>query len=205
MKPTGVEYFVYPEKGGLIRDPDTIASHLQPGAANAELLQNTVELTLTADLAADGELLAEVAITNTEAGHHVPTDYPGRQMILVVTARDEEGDALALADGPTLPAWCGDQAGEAGVAYAKVLRDVETGESPAVNYWKQTLIESDNRLAALEADRSTFRFAAPAEGDCVEVSAVVLFRRLYQDLAREKGWETPDITMEEATVRVSLP
>ncbi len=196
MAPTGVEYFVYPEKGGLTRDPDSIASHLQPGAADVDLLQDTIELTLALEPTSDGSVTATIEITNTKAGHHVPTDYPGRQMILVVTATDEDGTELPLLSGPTLPDWCGDQAGLPGVAYAKILRDVMTDEFPVVNYWKQTLIESDNRIAALETDRSVYRFAV--DSGPVTVRAVVLFRRLFQNLAEAKAWETPDILMEEA-------
>ena len=201
MAPTGVDYFVYPEKGGLIRDPDTIPSHLQPGAADVALLQDTVEMAL--DLAAEDEGLvtAAIAITNTKAGHHVPTDYPGRQMILVVSAIDEAGDELPLVEGPVLPDWCGNEAGRPGVAYAKVLRDVVTGESPVVNYWKQTLIESDNRLAAFETDRTSYRFAAGT--GTVTVRAVILFRRLFQELAEAKAWDMPDILMEEAGVSIT--
>ena len=202
MAPTGVEYFVFPEKGGLIRDPEGIASHLQPGAADVELLQNTVELTLTAEPGDDGSIRADVSVANTEAGHHVPTDYPGRQMILVVRAVDGAGRELALVDGPVLPDWCGREAALPGVAYAKILRDVATGESPVVNYWKQTLIESDNRLAAFETDRSAYRFAA--DSDRVTVRATVFFRRLFQDLAETKAWDMPDILMEEAEVSLDL-
>jgi len=185
-----------PESGGVERDPMTIHAHTQRGAADVELLQDTVELSLSVDAANDGSIVAKVSIKNTKAGHHVPTDYPGRQMILVVSATNLDGTALPLAEGPTLPDWCGDQSGLPGVAYAKVLRDVETGESPVVNYWKQTLIESDNRLAAFEVDETAYRFRG---GDgATTVRATVLFRRLFQDLADAKGWNMPDILMEEA-------
>ena len=193
---------VAPGKGGVERDPMTIHAHTQPGAADVDLLQDTVDLTLHLKPTDDGFVEATVAITNTKAGHHVPTDYPGRQMILVVTATDEDGTELPLVDGPTLPAWCGDQAGLPGVAFAKVLRDVETGEFPVVNYWKQTLIESDNRIAALAIDRSEYRFAGGAGS--ATVRAVVFFRRLFQDIAEAKAWDMPDIQMEEAEVSVSL-
>jgi len=202
MKPTGIDYFVYPEKGGLIRDPDLIASHHQPGAADVDLLQNTVEMTLDLSTEEDGSVTATVTITNTNAGHDVPTDYPGRQMILVVSAIDEAGNELALIEGPVLPGWCGDEAGLPGVAYAKVLRDVETGEFPVVNYWKQTLIESDNRIAAFDTDRSIYRFH-PAE-ETITVRAVVLFRRLFQKLAKAKAWDMPDILMKETEATISL-
>jgi hypothetical protein len=202
MKPTGVDYFVFPEKGGLIRDPQLIASHLQPGAADEELLQNTVNMTVSARQAVD-RLQVTVTITNTEAGHHVPTDYPGRHMILTVTAMDEEGEDLAQLAGPTVPQWGGEQAGLPGTAFAKVLRDVETGESPVVNYWKQALIVSDNRIPALGSDASAYIFAAPRTGGLVTVKTELRFRRVFQDMLDLKGWDTPDIMMEEE--RIVLP
>jgi hypothetical protein len=198
MVPSGVEYFVFPEKGGLIRPGGIISSHLQPGAANVSLLQDTVDLELNVRVPGEGAVTAQVMITNSKAGHHVPTDYPGRHMILVVSAMDDRGNELALLEGPVLPFWCGDQAGLPGVAYAKVLRDVATNEFPVVNYWKQTLIESDNRIAAYETDESTYRFIVPAGAQEVRVSALLLYRRLFQDIADAKGWGMPDILMEEA-------
>jgi len=133
MVPTGVDYFVFPEKGGLIRDPALIASHLQPGAADEELLQNTVSMTVSAQQVM-GHLRVTVTITNTDAGHHVPTDFPGRHMILAVTATGGQGQALSLQGGPTVPDWGGAQAGQPGTAFAKVLHDAQTGESPVVSY-----------------------------------------------------------------------
>ena len=125
MKPTGVDYFVFPEKGGLIRDPNLIASHLQPGASDVELLQNTVSMTISAQQAGD-IVQVTVAITNTQAGHHVPTDFPGRHMILVVKATDDQQQDLVWVGGPVVPDWGGDMAGRPGRAFAKVLRDLES-------------------------------------------------------------------------------
>jgi len=198
MAPTGVSYFVYPEKGGLIRDPDSIPSHLQPGSADVDLLQNSVEMTLDLETSSEGSLTATVAITNAYVGHHVPTDYPGRHMILIVSATDESGNDLEVSEGPILPDWCGGQSGLPGVAYAKILKDVETGEFPVVNYWKQTLIVSDNRIPAFATDSSTYRFAAAPEAGEIRVHAVLLYRRLFHDIAEAKAWDTPDILMEEA-------
>ena len=203
MKPTGVDYFVFPEKGGLIRDPQTIASHLQPGAADVELLQNTVSMIPSARQVADN-LQVTVTITNTEAGHHVPTDFPGRHMILVVTATDEQGHALSQQSGPTVPDWGGVEAGLPGKAFAKVLRDVETGESPVVSYWKQALIVSDNRIPAFESDTSAYTFAAPRSGGAITVTAELRFRRAFQDVLDVKGWDTPDIVMERETVTMAV-
>ena len=202
MAPTGVDYFVFPEKGGFIRDPALIASHLQPGASDLELLQNTVSMTVSAQQVKNS-LQATVTITNTDAGHHVPTDHPGRHMLLVITARDKLGRALSLQSGSTVPDWGGAQAGLAGKAYAKVLRDVETGQSPVISYWKPTTIVSDNRLPAMGSDTSVYTFDVPAVGSPVTISAELRFRRLFQDAMDAKGWYTPDIVMEEAQVELS--
>jgi hypothetical protein len=197
MAPTGVDYFVYPEKGGLIRPPQLIASHLQPGASDAELLQNTVSMTISTQQVVD-RLAVTVVITNTGAGHHVPTDFPGRHMILVVEATGGEGQALTLLDGSTVPGWGGAQAGLPGKAFAKVLRDAQTGEWPVVSYWKQTFLVSDNRIPAMGGDASTYEFALPSASGAVTVTAELRFRRVFQGVTDARGWDKPDIVMEEA-------
>lgn len=203
MVPTGVDYFVYPENGGLIRDPDLIASHLQPGAADEELLQNTVVMSLDARQIVE-ELRVTVTITNTEAGHHVPTDFPGRHMILTIVAIDGEGRVLSQLGGPTVPEWGGPEAGLPGTAFAKVLRDIESGEAPVVTYWKQAVIASDNRIPAMGSDTSTVTFASPAAGGAVAITARLRFRRTFHDTLDTRGWDTPDILMEEKTVSLPL-
>ena len=143
-----------------------------------------------------------MVITNTGAGHHVPTDYPGRHMILTVEA-SAGGQPLALTSGDIVPAWGGVEAGLPGKAYAKVLRDVLSGEAPVVSYWKQALIDSDNRIPALAADRSSYRFAAPAGGEPVTVQASLRLRRVFQSVMDAKGWDMADIMMEEAEVTLN--
>ena len=202
MAPTGVDYFVYPEKGGFIRDPALIASHLQPGASDVELLQNTVSMTVSAQQVM-GCVQATVTITNTDAGHHVPTDHPGRHLLLVITAEDGPGQALPQRGGPTVPDWGGAQAGLTGKAYAKVLRDEESGESPVVSYWKPTTIVSDNRIPAMASNTSVYTFAVPAAGGPVTVTAQLRFRRLFRAVMDAKGWDTPDVVMEEAQAALS--
>jgi len=146
-----------------------------------------------------GELVSvTVTITNTEAGHHVPTDQPGRHLILTVEAEDGQGQALTLQAGPLVPEWGGAQAGLPGKAFAKVLRDVQTGDAPVVSYWKQALIASDNRIPALGNDRSVYAFAAPPASGPVTVVAELRFRRAFQAVLDAKGWNEPDIVMEQA-------
>jgi hypothetical protein len=201
MPPTGETYFALPQVGGLAHPPERIPSHLQLGATSVELLQNTVTLTLSAHQVAN-QVEVTVTITNAHAGHHAPTDFPGRHMILVVTATNEQEQTLLLHSGPTVPQWGGAQAGLPGRAFAKVLRDVQSGESPVVSYWKQALIVSDNRIPALESDTSLYTFAAPVGGGPLTISAQLRLRRAFQAVMDAKGWTDPDIVMEQEQIEL---
>jgi len=100
----------------------------------------------------------------------------------------------------------GRRAGAAGKAYAKVLQDVAAGEAPVVTYWKQTLIIEDNRIAAAEADRSSYLFSRERiENGKITVTARLLFRRAFQEIQAKKEWQTPDILMEEVVVSIEAP
>jgi hypothetical protein len=194
MRPNGDDYFALPEKGGLIHPPESIPSHLQLGARDGQFLQETVSMTVSAEQHL-GRLDVTVTITNSQAGHHLPTDYPGRHMILTVAVEDGAGQPLTLLSGPVTPALGGDLAGRPGILYAKILRDVASGEQPVVSYWKQTAIASDNRIPALGASRSSYSFQLPAGASQVTVRADLILRRLFQPLADEKGWDLPDMPM----------
>ena len=95
-----------PKWAGCPHPPETIPSHLELGATSPELLQDAVKLGVTSQ-EAGGQLEVTVTITNTGAGHDIPTDFPGRQMLLLVTATDEVGQNLAQITGPIIPAWGG--------------------------------------------------------------------------------------------------
>jgi hypothetical protein len=103
-----------------------------------------------------------------------------------------------------VPEWGGAQAGLPGQAFAKVLRDVQSGETPVVSYWKQALIASDNRIPALGCDHSAYMFVAPPEGGPVTVAAELRFRRTFQAVMEAKGWNEPDIVMEQAYTTIGI-
>jgi hypothetical protein len=198
MPPNGDTFFALQEVGGLPHPPESIPSHLQVGAENAELLQNSVEL--FADMIQiGGRIQVSVNVTNTDVGHHVPTDHPGRHLILKVQLLDAQNQPLTQVAGSLVPTWGGDQAGESGKAYAKVLRDVVSGNYPVVSYWKQTSIVSDNRIPAGGTDSSNYTFLAPPAGEKVRLIVELRFRRLFNDLLSSKKWGSEDIIMEQAS------
>lgn len=207
---------VAPDAGGVERDPLTIPAHTFPGAANEELLQNAVTMTATARLEGDA-VVVQVDITNDKTGHHVPTDSPLRHLILLVCATDAQGNTLQQLDGPTVPEWggVGDPAqgpalsaaegyypGLPGKGFAKILEELWTEVSPTGAYWNPTRVLSDNRLAAFATDTSTYTFAAPTEGE-VAVEVSLLFRRAFKELMDQKGWDVPDIVMEQEVITLS--
>jgi hypothetical protein len=198
MLPVENDYFVFLEQGGLRRAYKPVHNHYMPGAADEALLQNSVTMTTAARLEGE-EVWVEVGVTNDKTGHHVPTGTPLRHMILVVEVVDAGGKRLPLRDGPVLPDWTGDYAGEAGRYYAKVLKDEWTGESPTGAYWRDISLVEDTRLAAFATDVSQYTYAAPVDGP-VTIEVRLLFRRAFQQLMEWKGWDDPDILMEEATI-----
>ena len=198
MRPDGVTTNFAPRRGGVERDPHTIATHGFPGASAEALLRDTAELGVTAEWDGD-HVVVEVEIENAKAGHHLPTGSPLRQVLLMVTATDEQGQALRLQTGPTLPAWAGDVAGLPGVYFAKILEQLWTGEMPAAAYWMPTRIVEDTRLPAHATGASRYVFGASGNAN-ITVEARLIFRRAYFELMRQKGWETPDILMEHEVV-----
>lgn len=205
MPRLGVTHFVRPEKGGLSRDPETIFSHRMPGAKDEVLLQNAVSMYVNANKI-ENEIHIQVRIENDKTGHHIPTGYPGRHMILLVQVYDDNGDSLDHVDGPTLPDWCGIgnpndgyYAGQPGEIYAKILQEDWTGYYPTVAYWTPNTVLFDNRIEALESVSSKYVFDNPNDAQ-VHLEVRLFLRRSFIDLMDWKDWDAPDILMEESTI-----
>ena len=197
MPPSGDAYFALPDQGGLAHPPDDIPSHFQLGLKDVEFMKTTLEMAIESDIHQD-QLTLEITITNTSAGHHAPTDFPGRHLILIVEAMDPEGASLELLSGPHIPDWAGDLDGNPGKVYAKVLEDALTGQYPVVNYWNPTLIHSDNRIPANQTQKEVFTFQM--RGESAEVNVQILFRRLFQPIAEDYGWDLDEIILAEDTL-----
>jgi hypothetical protein len=201
MPVKAVNYYVFPSQGGLTRDYQPFHNHTMPGAADEQLLKNAVSLKSSAQRVND-QLSVKVSIINDHTGHDVPTDAPMRQMILVVEATDAAGNPLKLKEGLLNPSWAGNYAGVPGKTYMKVLRDDWTGETPTAAYWRPITVVEDTRLAALATDVQQFNFQLPA-GTEAKVHVRVIFRRSFQQLAQQKGWDDADILMQEANLMIT--
>lgn len=202
MPPGQTDHFARFNEGGMIRDPQTIFSHLMPGASDPDLLGASVSMDVSAAGTAD-ELTVTVNILNDQTGHHVPTDSPLRHLILLVHVEDSNGVTLPQVGGSTVPEYGGvgdpDKgyyASLPGKIFAKILMELWTEISPTGAYWNPTRIVSDNRLAAFESDTSEYTFAAPVDGKA-SVKVTLLFRRAFRELMDQKGWIMADIIMEQ--------
>ena len=200
MPSVDYEYYVFPEKGGMQRDPNRIHNHLMPGVTDLDLMQNSVTMEAAAEVIA-GELIVEVAITNDKTGHHVPTGSPYRHMILLVSVQDAAGQPITQKSGPVLPEWISDFVGLPGTYFAKILQDDWTGETPTAAYWRDITLIEDTRIAAFETAENRFVFDAASEGPYT-VQVQLLYRRAYQQLMELKGWDDADILMEDAVIEI---
>jgi uncharacterized protein (TIGR03437 family) len=196
------------DQGGLTRDPKTIFSHLMPGATDQSLLQSAAGLTLEANQS--GPLIhVTVTVSNDKAGHHIPTDHPSRNILLIVSATDSGNQGLVSLDGPVVPSWGGTDSapgaygGKPGRGFARILQELWTEVAPTAAYWNPTVLQQDTRIPALSQDVSEYDFLAPAAGGAVHVAANLVFRRAFRQLSIWKQWNDPDILMKQAVVTVA--
>jgi nitrate/TMAO reductase-like tetraheme cytochrome c subunit len=206
--PAGLtDHFALTEAGGLIRNRFAIRSHHMPGAVNSEFLRKSVSMQVHAYMEVDSVKVC-IEINNDNTGHHIPTDSPLRHLILLVQAKDDEGNSLMQLNGPTLPNWCGKgdihagyYAGLPGITYAKILKEYWTETEPTASYWKQTQIIHDNRIKAFEIAKSNYTFSKPAAGSTL-IDIKLIFRRAFIELMDQKGWDTKDIVIAEAKIKI---
>jgi hypothetical protein len=197
MKPTGKLTNLAPGRGGIERDPLTLASHSLPGS-DPEFLREHLRLELKLARVEQG-IAATVSVTPLGIGHRMPTGHPSRQLLLCVEAFDRQAKPLALLSGPILPDLAGDGdrqsgalAGLAGRLYAKVLEDFD-GQQP-VPYWRPNRLAYDSRLNPDETD--TQKFVFPASPD-VKVRARLIYRRFSYAEAQQKGWTDTETLVHE--------
>ncbi len=200
MQQRGATHFAKLDAGGLQRNPKDIPSHLMRGPDDADFMSQAARLDLQARRGDDAVSVTAV-VTNSGAGHALPTGHPGRNMMLIIDARDETGVELPLLDGPVLPVWSG-LAGHAGRAFAQILEERWTGNSPTISYWAPIKEMSDTRIPAMHADSSEYAFRIE-RGKIARVTARLIYRRTFPQIGRQKGWTDPGIEMH--TSRLTVP
>ncbi len=180
MAPTGAMTNIAPGRGGVERDPRTLASHDFPGVTG-DMLRRALKLSVQSEPLADGWRI-ETTIDPQDVGHRVPTGFVDRHLVLRVQAWDAQGNLIAHADGPTLPASARPWQGQAGFLYAKRLVGTD-GRTP-IPFWLPVAEVIDTRLFPGRIDRRSFVFPATAKRAEVQL----WHRRFWQEVADERGW-----------------
>ena len=188
-----------PGNGGVERKPQQLHAHLQRGPGDEAFMRQALRLDLEATREGDG-ISVEVTITNHNAGHHVPTGSPLRQLLLLIDARETRGRPLQHLAGPVIPAWggAGDSAhgyyaGLPGQGYAKILKEKWTQVTPTGSYWNPTILVSDNRIPAMGSDTTPYTFGGSRSA--VSITATLYYRRAFKELMDQKAWDVPDLLM----------
>ena len=187
MTPTGRLTNIAPGKGGIERNPATLASHGFPGG-EPEMLRRCIQADVKCRKE-DSRLHVDVTVRAEQVGHRVPTGYIDRHLLFVVEAFDRSGASLPLLDGPVLATPAGDLARRPGWLYAKLLVG-DNGTAP-LPFWVAGSEIRDTRLSPGQPDRRSFVF--PANAARVEVR--LLYRRFWHSVAAARGWTDNDLVV----------
>lgn len=220
MKPDGVtRRFALEKEGSVLRDPATVASHTLSGISDQAFMRDAIKLSAKAEVSA-GKLQVTVAVNNAKAGHHIPTGSPMRNMVLRVDALDGNGRRLALREGETIPAWAGtgpemegNYAGLPGKGYAKVLKrwpEYRTDNRALLlnplypaPFWRPTVLDYDNRIAAEATDTSIYAFELSEEtSKPIQVSVQLIYRKTFKSWQKPQAGETGDLLLASASLAI---
>ena len=152
-------------------------------------------------------LQLEVIVENNNFGHSFPTGSPMRNAILLVEAKDKNGNNLKLINGPRLPNYAGDLRNKPGKLFAKILAETNSeyathhGQAgiffrkianelgiPAQDWWN-IFVLSDTRIKASESDISIYEFELPQNVGKIYLTATLHWRNTWPGLTKIKGFK----------------
>jgi hypothetical protein len=197
MAPTGLLSNIAPGKGGIPRDPKTLASHRLFTGSQADMLRRCLKVAVVATCGSEA-VRVEVEVRAEQVGHRVPTGFVDRNLLLIVEAIGMDGKPVSARTGPKLPPAAGKaSSGLPGRLYAKLLKDWD-GRSP-VPFWRADPEAVDTRLVPGRTDASVYTFLPSAE----RVRLRLVYRRFWQEVAETKGWPDSDITVVDQSLKMT--
>ena len=154
---------------------------LGDAARAEERLQSAAKLDLLVpEVVESGSVAVQTTITNTGAGHYLPTGLTDmRQMWLEVTATDADGTEIMKERRD----------------FGTVLKDA-AGNHP-VYLWDAVGVQSDDRIPPRESTSDEYSFAMA--DSAVTVRAALYYRSCSEEVAEKAGVEIPTTTMVEVT------
>lgn len=141
----------------------TVTSHAMLGGHSMLQLRGAGKLDLRA-YHSDGSLEVSVGVTNSEAGHFLPTGLPSRKVVLTVSILDGKGNPLTSQQ----------------VEYKRVLGDTQGREIPSGNvpdlFLNSSSVLLDTRLRPKEIRTERMNFGAQAPRGPLTVSATLDYK-----------------------------
>ncbi len=174
------------------RMPDQVRNHNIVGTT-PEFLENAVDLVM--NVVDNGATLdVQVDITNSMAGHKVPTGVTPRNMILIVEAwRVEDGQMLTETLGQAVdvyggsgPRIFGNYEGTPGKTFAKISLNSLGQHAPI--FTEAETLQYDSRIAPLATDTTNYSFQVPAGSGALKVRSRLIYRRAFKYVVDAKGW-----------------
>lgn len=160
---------------------------LGDGTAATALLRSAAEVSLEVPEIVGEKAEAVVTVTNTGAGHDLPTGLTEvREMWLEVYLEDADGKRTEV--GRRM--------------FNTVLEDAE-GNAP-VELWDAVKIRSDDRIAARESATETYTVSLPSGVQSGALKAVLRYRSAPEELAKKAGVTNPVTDMASAEQVVYL-
>jgi hypothetical protein len=138
----------------------------------------TLDIAVNSDIVATGsEITATVTVTNSGAGHYLPTGLTDmRQMWLVITATTAGGTEYEMLHRD----------------FGTVLAD-DAGNAP-VQIWAATKIKNDDRIPPKESIDEKITFLQ-ADANATTIMATLYYRSASPEIAREANIDIPTTTM----------
>lgn len=181
---------------GTHRSEQNIRPHHFEGGTETQL-KTSLSMELEGTIR-NRKLEIKAYITNTNGGHWIPTGETMRSVMLLMQAKDSNGNALKMTRGDRLPDWTGkgnindgNYAGLPGVVFARILADDQGNLH--VPFWQATRIVADNRIRPKDSVVLKFEFAITDPDDEPRVEAKLIYRPVIKPLAKVKNWSVKDI------------
>ena len=173
------------------RRAGTIHSHDIRGTT-PEFLENAVTMDVQSSVGLR-QVDVDVTVRNDMTGHAVPSGVVVRNMILLLLARDEQGDLLTLTTGDLVDFIGGsgdlDEGYYAGMPGKSFYRNMSRGTDEGLFYTEADSIASDTRIQPGQAYQGSFRYMLPASlAENVDLEVKLVYRRAFRAVVDAKQW-----------------
>ncbi|MDQ6960238.1 MAG: hypothetical protein Q9M27_04345 [Mariprofundaceae bacterium] len=208
-KADGIGFRAFKPKGASdcasCHTPDVVLNAVFHGGHDAVMVRKAATLKASVKQTGD-ELLVNVDVTNSGAGHTFPGAATLRNVILVVDVMDDTGKRLAhtgskkellppLADMGKSPR---DFGGHAGAMFARPFA-TKSGKAPTGGFNADHAL-FDTRIRPGETAKRTFHFKKPSSG-YAKVRVRLIYRWAFKPLVDKKGWKMDGIVIADRRLK----